>query len=204
MNFLRFYWKQASAAAGTEAGKAKILRSVLFPKVFDIFEFCTDELKQSLLQGRELETQNRTKEDEARLAGQAEEEKKAAADGDVEMEEEKKEEPSKKKLVGAAAKAAQKEAEIKKHDEILYRPFNSGLDTGCYQLIGVVTHKGREADGGHYIGWGHASGDDWLQCDDEFVTGVKTEDILQLKGGGDWHTAYLCFYRKLEETPYGV
>lgn len=45
VNFLRFYWKQASAAAGTDAGKAKILRSVLFPKVFDIFEFCTDELK---------------------------------------------------------------------------------------------------------------------------------------------------------------
>ena len=81
VNFLRFYWKQASAAAGTEAGKAKILRSVLFPKVFDVFEFCTDELKQSLLQGRELEAQNRTKEDEVRLAGLEEEEKKAAAAG---------------------------------------------------------------------------------------------------------------------------
>ena len=45
VNFLRFYWKQASAAAGTEAGKAKILRSVMFPKVFDLFELCTDELK---------------------------------------------------------------------------------------------------------------------------------------------------------------
>ena len=119
-------------------------------------------------------------------------------------EEEKKEETGPKKLVGAAAKAAAKEEEIKKHDEVLYRPFNSGLDTGCYQLVGVVTHKGRSADGGHYIGWVHASGDDWLQCDDSFVTVVKTEDILQLKGGGDWHTAYLAFYRKLEEVPHGV
>ena len=51
-------------------------------------------------------------------------------------EEEKKEDPAQKQLVGAAAKAARKEAEIKKHDEVLYRPFNSGLDTGCYQLIG--------------------------------------------------------------------
>jgi len=42
--------------AGTDAGKAKILRSVLYPKVWDIFEFCSDELKTSLLQGRELET----------------------------------------------------------------------------------------------------------------------------------------------------
>lgn len=116
-------------------------------------------------------------------------------------EEEKKEEP---KLVGARAKAARLQEEIKKHDELLYRPFNSGLDNGNYQLIGVVTHKGRSADGGHYIGWVHASGDDWLQCDDDIVTVVKTDDILQLRGGGDWHTAYLCFYRKLEVTPHGI
>ena len=56
---MRFYWKQASSVGGTEAGKAKILRSVAFPKVFDVFEFCTDELKRSLLQGRELEQTNR-------------------------------------------------------------------------------------------------------------------------------------------------
>ena len=43
--------------------------------MFDIFEFCTDELKQSLLQGRELETANRAQEDEARLAGLEEEKK---------------------------------------------------------------------------------------------------------------------------------
>jgi len=58
-----------------------------------LFEFCSDELKQSLLQGRTLETQNRAKEDEAKLDGKTgtedgqEEEKKqegaAAAGGDV-------------------------------------------------------------------------------------------------------------------------
>jgi hypothetical protein len=62
----------------------------------------------------------------------------------------------------------------------------------------VVTHKGRSADGGHYIGWVHASGDDWMQCDDDIVTNVKTDDIMALRGGGDWHTAYLCLYRKIE------
>ena len=166
------------------------------------------------MQGRELETQNRAKEDEAKLDGKTEEEKKeaedvggAAAGGDTEMqnEEEKKEMPrEEKQLVGAAAKAKRVMEEIKEHDNLLYRPFNSGLDTGNYQLIGVVTHKGRSADGGHYIGWVHASGDEWLQCDDDIVTVVKTDDIMMLKGGGDWHTAYLCFYRKLEVTPYGI
>lgn len=113
-----------------------------------------------------------------------------------EKEEEKKDEP--KKLVGAMAKAAAEREKVKKHDEELYRDHGLGLDTGNYQLIGVVTHKGRSADGGHYIGWIHASGDDWLQCDDDIVTTVKTDDILALRGGGDWHTAYMAFYRKLE------
>ena len=166
------------------------------------------------MQGRELETQNRAKEDEAKLDGKTEEEKKeaedvggAAAGGDTEMqnEEEKKEMPrEEKQLVGAAAKAKRVMEEIKEHDNLLYRPFNSGLDTGNYQLIGVVTHRGRSADGGHYIGWVHASGDEWLQCDDDIVTVGKTDDIMMLKGGGDWDTATLCFYRKLEVTPYGI
>lgn len=36
--------------------------------------------------------------------------------------------------------------------------------------------------------------------DDDIVTTCKTDDILMLKGGGDWHTAYIAFYRKLEAT----
>ena len=48
----------------------------------------------------------------------------------------------------------------------------------------------------------HASGDDWFKCDDDIVTVVKTEDILMLKGGGDWHTAYLNLYRKIEVTKF--
>ena len=84
MNFVRFYWKQASGVAGTDAGKAKILRNVAFPKVFDIFEFCSAQLKESLLQGRTLETENRAKEDAVILEGKQEEAKNA----DVEMQDE--------------------------------------------------------------------------------------------------------------------
>ena len=54
-----------------------------------------------MLQGRELETANRAKEDEAKLAGREgdEEEKKGEAAADVEMqdEEEKKEETKEQK-----------------------------------------------------------------------------------------------------------
>jgi hypothetical protein len=25
-----------------------------------------------------------------------------------------------------------------------------------------------------------------------------TNDVLELKGGGDWHMAYICFFKQLE------
>jgi ubiquitin carboxyl-terminal hydrolase 14 len=89
---------------------------------------------------------------------------------------------------------------MKKHDEQLYRPHGQGLDTGNYELVAVVTHKGRSADGGHYLGWVHQEGDTWMCFDDDIVTTVKTDDIMGLRGGGDWHTAYLAIYRKIEAT----
>jgi ubiquitin carboxyl-terminal hydrolase 14 len=55
--------------------------------------------------------------------------------------------------------------------------------------------QGREADGGHYMGWVRQQDDDWLVYDDADVSPCKTEDIMKLNGGGDWHMAYLAFYR---------
>jgi ubiquitin carboxyl-terminal hydrolase 14 len=40
--------------------------------------------------------------------------------------------------------------------------------------------------------------DEWLKYDDDLVTEVKIDEILGLRGGGDWHMAYYCIYRKLE------
>ena len=150
-------------SAGTEATKAKILRNVAFPKVLDIWEFCTDELKASLNHGRELEEKMRAEEDAKALEGKTAEEEEKKGGGDVQMkDEEEKKGEEKPKLVGALAKAAKEKQRVKEHDENLYRDHGLGLDTGSYEIIGVVTHKGRSADGGHYIGWIHASGDDWL------------------------------------------
>lgn len=36
---------------------------------------------------------------------------------------------------------------------------------------------------------------DWFVFDDDEVSPCKTEDVLKLKGGGDWHMSYLNFYR---------
>jgi hypothetical protein len=69
--------------------------------------------------------------------------------------------------------------------------------TGTYELHGIVTHKGRDADSGHYIGWvRQAPGSRfWWKYDDDKVSEVDTEEIMTLKGGGDKDMAYLVFYR---------
>ena len=65
------------------------------------------------------------------------------------------EEKEQKRLVGKAAKLQLANDENKRHDEKLYRPHGQGLNTGNYELVAIVTHKGRSADGGHYVGWVH-------------------------------------------------
>ena len=203
VQMVRFFWKKASSTAGTQATKSKILRNVSFPMVLDAYDLCSDELKESLNHGRQFEAKLREEYDEKMLSGQnmTEDAKmevdgaKPEGSGDATMEpaESKEEEKVETKTT---KKKKVKEASIK--DNIVYREHGTGLDHGKYQLVGVVTHQGRTADSGHYIGWIHESEDDWYQCDDDLVSQVKTEDIIKLKGGGDWHMAYFLLYRKLE------
>jgi ubiquitin carboxyl-terminal hydrolase 14 len=73
---VRFFWKKASAVAGTDATKTKIMRNVSFPKVFDVYEFCSEELKKSLDHGREYEKKIRDEETEMMIDAGNKEEKK--------------------------------------------------------------------------------------------------------------------------------
>jgi ubiquitin carboxyl-terminal hydrolase 14 len=77
-------------------------------------------------------------------------------------------------------------------------------DTGAYDLLAVVTHAGRSADGGHYVGWAiseRADGkkvkeDKWLLYDDDKVT-EKLDREVDLAGGRmDAQIAYFCLYKK--------
>jgi ubiquitin carboxyl-terminal hydrolase 14 len=84
-------------------------------------------------------------------------------------------------------------------------PFGTGVPanfTGMYELHSLVTHKGRSADSGHYIGWTRQQPGSafWWKYDDDTVSEVKTEDVMKLDGGGDRDMAYLCFYRAKEPT----
>uniref|UniRef100_A0AC35TT10 Ubiquitin carboxyl-terminal hydrolase n=1 Tax=Rhabditophanes sp. KR3021 TaxID=114890 RepID=A0AC35TT10_9BILA len=67
-------------------------------------------------------------------------------------------------------------------------------NSGMYELQAVITHKGRYANAGHYVGWVKIEGGKWVMCDDEHVEPVTEEQVLKLSGGGDWHCAYVLVY----------
>ena len=131
VHFVRFYWKKESTLSGTKAGKAKILRNVSFPKIFDIYELCTDDLKKSLDVGREFERKLREAEDAKRLTGKDEEKKEGE---DVEMKDASSSSKEESKTGGPIVnkKKLEKELEQKVSDEMLYRPHGQGLDAGHY------------------------------------------------------------------------
>ncbi|KAD4889347.1 hypothetical protein E3N88_21420 [Mikania micrantha] len=67
--------------------------------------------------------------------------------------------------------------------------------TGVYDLVAVLTHKGRSADSGHYVAWVKQENGKWIQFDDDNPIPQREEDITKLSGGGDWHMAYICMYK---------
>ncbi|KAG5495732.1 hypothetical protein JIQ42_02592 [Leishmania sp. Namibia] len=67
-------------------------------------------------------------------------------------------------------------------------------ESGYYELCGVISHKGRSADGGHYVYWGKKA-NTWLIYDDDRVAAVSEEDVKRLRGVGEAHIAYVLLYR---------
>jgi ubiquitin carboxyl-terminal hydrolase 14 len=155
VHFVRFFWKQDTQT------RAKVLRPVNFPVVFDIMNLCTESLKTKLRLRRD---KLRAAEDAAAGIGSSNSSSNSSTSG---------------------------EAMAVDSDN------NGDIDTGLYELVGVVTHIGRAADSGHYIGWAKHN-NKWLCFNDDVVSEVTEEDIIKLSGSGgsDWHIAYMCLYRQ--------
>lgn len=207
IQFVRFFWKNAAQM------KSKVLRKVQYGLKFDVLEFCDDGLKKKLTHARRvlasdtdkllgLESLTSSKKDDSKAKTSSSSTASASADA------------------GTAASGEKPKEETASMDTAEDLE-DSELDTsGTYMLIGVVTHKGRSADSGHYVGWvkKHIGEDpvpksengvpskkvkpedeEWIKYDDEVVTSVKAEDVLALSGGGDWHMNYLLFYKRIDD-----
>lgn len=208
VQFGRFYWKATPDSQDHAGVKCKVMKPVTFMNELDVYEFCSDSVKKVLKVHRD----NALKEEEERLA------KKLKADETKDGDDEKMEDTS---ASGTAADDEEAKALLDAIRMSMVEEVGTvGPDLphnfqGMYELFGVVTHKGRNADGGHYMGWvkadtpsssssdsdskkkkgGVEENDDWYVFDDDEVSPCKTEDVLKLKGGGDWHMSYLNFYR---------
>ncbi|KAL6005994.1 deubiquitinating enzyme [Asimina triloba] len=75
--------------------------------------------------------------------------------------------------------------------------------TGIYDLVAVLTHKGRSADSGHYVAWAKQENEidppgKWIEFDDDHPIPQREEDITKLSGGG----RHVILMRFLEEADY--
>lgn len=215
-HLVRMFYKLASNldAEGSSGNKAKILRSVTFPERLDIYEHCTDALKKELdparqdkIEAEEIDAMARLKaEPRAQLnaevaAGTKEEADKAleamksgedvkkrkveggSSSGDAEMTDA----PSETADETAAKEAARAKLSSEKCD--------GTRRTGFYDLIAVLTHKGRSSDSGHYESWVKNADGSWTEFDDHQPHPKESTEILALKGGGDHHMGYILVYK---------
>jgi len=196
IQFGRFFWKETPDNDDHMGVKCKVMKPVAFQGTLDIYEFCSDKVQKVLKKARDKALE----EEEDRVTKKL---KSTEVDGEAKVTSEEEDE----ELKAALAMSLDPEAE----KDIAVGPGLPADFQGKYELFAVVTHKGRDADGGHYMGWvksdvqneGKANkiadtdedNDDWFVFDDDEVSPCKTEDVLKLKGGGDWHMSYLNFYR---------
>mmetsp|Transcript_10311 Transcript_10311/g.30194 ORF Transcript_10311/g.30194 Transcript_10311/m.30194 type:complete len:569 (-) Transcript_10311:23-1729(-) len=202
VQFGRFYWKATPDSQDHSGVKCKVMKPVAFNSTFDVYDFCTDEVKKELKKSRD----KALKEEEERINRKLKGEDPNDTDVKMEVDDEAEDDEEAAALKAAVAMSMQNEDEKP-------APVGPGLPAefqGQYELFAVVTHKGRDADGGHYMAWVKADSnsgkvekiadtdeenEDWFVFDDDEVSPCKTEDVLKLKGGGDWHMSYLNFYR---------
>jgi ubiquitin carboxyl-terminal hydrolase 14 len=159
-----------------EQVKAKVLRDVKFPTTLDLYDFCTDEYKKELSVTRDVLRKEKEEELMDKLKGK------------------ESDSPQQKK---------QKTENNSDDMEIDSTPKNilATPETAWYELRAVVTHKGRTANSGHYVGWVKTDDGRWLKFDDDQVSEVSEEEIKKLSGGGDWHIASSLLYVRSTRAP---
>jgi ubiquitin carboxyl-terminal hydrolase 14 len=214
VRFIRFHYRRDTNQKG------KVLKPITFPMNLDLFDFCTEELQADLKIKRDEAKEQREKSIKAEVEGQAE-----ATDSTTPMDAEPSKDAQLETLRSTIAELEGKvaaEADTNKklflqsqlQDQKERAVFvGQGQEvplpntTGEYELFAVLSHQGRTADGGHYIGWvkadkkldepGRKKEELWYKFDDDKVSYVLEDEIKKLSGdgGGDWHIAYLCFYR---------
>ncbi|KAN0118237.1 hypothetical protein V8E52_005498 [Russula decolorans] len=216
VHMVRFTWRRDINK------KAKIMRKVKFPNEFDALDIMTDELRKKMQPVSRKRIEIEKARDERRKVRQrtrvavpaaqppgsnagsgTEANAVAASSGDVEMSEPAAEQP-------AAGEELQPEESYREREktelEALIDPSIKAdigaSQTGLYDLVAIVTHKGAAADSGHYIAFvarraltGKEEDENWVKFDDDKVSVFPTEKLATLDGGGEDSSAYVMLYK---------
>jgi ubiquitin carboxyl-terminal hydrolase 14 len=144
VHFVRFYWKRDTNK------KAKILRKVKFPMELDATEFCTDDLKEKTLPVRDAVREATKKHEEEERAR-----KRARVQSEVDAANQK--DSSKSTSNGSeTAKTEEMQVDDVDPESLIDSELKADVGsnaTGLYELAGVLTHAGSNADSGHWQGW---------------------------------------------------
>ncbi|KAL1147639.1 hypothetical protein V6Z11_A10G068800 [Gossypium hirsutum] len=138
--------------------KDKILPKVDYPLELDVYDLCPRQL---------------LRDDEGKkLGSKANEKSSGSKDGDVKMTD------------AEGSSNAGGESSATTSQEAVPSDKETSL-TGIYDLVAVLTHKGRSADSGHYVAWVKQENGKWIEFDDDNHIPQQEEDIVKLSGGGN-------------------
>ena len=141
VHFVRFYWKRDTNK------KAKILRKVKFPLELDATEFCTDDLKKKTLPVRDAVREASKKH---------EEEERARKRARVQAEVDAAHQTQSTSNGSETAKTEEMQVDELDPETLIDSELKADVGsnpTGLYELTGVLTHAGSNADSGHWQGW---------------------------------------------------
>eukprot|EP00461_Guttulinopsis_vulgaris_P004781 UN04783 len=184
----RFHWKQETQS------KAKLIRKVAIDTLLDLYPFCNEQTQQVLQPYRKSFDDLKAEMGVATPAAMTDE---AAT------------------TTTPATTTEQKQPENTQK----YGNIKNG---GYYELQSIVTHQGRSADSGHYVAWTKTSAGkgynekaltgmtekeketlkeqmstkSFIKHDDTRSSFQPEKILTDLAGGGDFHMAYICIYKK--------
>ena len=194
VQFVRFFWKKDTKV------KSKILRKVTFPFELDVADLLEESYKKQKIEARD-KLRNFLKDREA-------DEQKFINDNSITKAPTgiSKEAYSKLTTEEKQTKWKQvydskmKEWDDKKLNEILPKNIDKSENpTSCYELQGIIAHKGANSESGHYQAFIKDPQDEnnWLKYDDDVVTKISKEKVEALAGGGEGDSALILIYKGL-------
>jgi len=216
IHMVRFAWRRDISK------KAKIMRKVKFPNEFDALDIVTDELREKMqpvsrkrieiemarAERRKVRKRTRvavpaTQSSSTSAGSTTEANTEAPSGGDVEMSEPAAEQPiAGAELYPEELYRGREKAELEALIDPSIKADVGASQTGLYDLIAIITHKGAAADAGHYIAFvarraltGKEEDQDWIKFDDDKVSVFPAEKLTTLDGGGEDSSAYVLLYQ---------